>query len=171
MKKVLALILAVGMVIGMCACGSGSGKVKGETFDTGVISVLVPDGWMKKDVVFDEEVDKTQIQLFKGAKSDDDIWVTPYVSVKHYYPEENASVDNTLYFYEDVETLDDVTIGDITWNASKGSFGGTEQIILSTGTPTEYIIFISTDVAGNTLSLDDADVQAIISSITVTAEQ
>lgn len=48
-KKLLALLLAALMLLSLAACGDKAPKdpadVKGTTYETSMISVLVPDGW------------------------------------------------------------------------------------------------------------------------------
>ena len=172
MKKVLALLLVLGMVLGMCACGGGGGgktkEIKGETFDTGEFSVLVPEGWLKYDVTFQGDLKTDQLQLYKGAKSEEDFFTTPYISIK-YFDEKMPTLEDMVKYYDESEMLDDVTIGDVTWEAASATFVD-KQIILKSESPAEFAVYIAVDVNGNTISLDDADVQAIIKSLTVTAK-
>ena len=81
MKKMIALLLtAVSLTAILAGCSKGSAPtkpedVKGETFDGGNISALVPDGWMGFHGMdyfdeYEEGYDPNVIQVCKGAKTE-----------------------------------------------------------------------------------------------------
>ena len=129
MKKTLAIILCVAMVLSLVfalgACGkkqedggtpsgsSSSGKdVKGETIDTTVFKAVCPKGWMniaQTDVFGEQDEDgnyplKTDALMFcKGAKSEWDAFSKPSVNIYML----TSSVDDTIegfgWWYKTVE--------------------------------------------------------------------
>lgn len=139
MKKKLALLLALCMVLTgcLCACGgsdapagndteaAASGDVAapsvgGETVDVGSFTVIAPDGWMKipqtdiwgeTDSEGNYPLDPTSYALCKGGESEWDAFSKPTLYI--YYHDENGAADqaeSSLWFYDSSEAID-VTIG------------------------------------------------------------
>lgn len=184
MKKVLAMGLAVVMsfaVLAGCggtengASGESADVVKGEVYDAGNVSVLVPEGWMAipVDDIWSEDEEATdpdQIQVCKDAESDIDILLKPYVHVV-YYDESTDMMQPSSDWYDDVEELEPITAGDKTWEGFKASSIGLPFATLWTGEAGgdqfQATIWLETDELS--ISLDDADVMAILESIQPTA--
>ena len=137
MKKKLALVLALCMVLSgcLCACGGSEagteggdtsaaaaapGSVSGETVDTGAFTLLVPDGWMKipqtdiwgeTDAEGNSPLDPTAYALCQGGESEWDAFSKPTLYI--YYHDESGAADqaeSSLWFYDSSEAID-VTIG------------------------------------------------------------
>ena len=100
-KNIVFLFTTVLLVAILVGCSGGSSAtdpadIKGETFDGGNVSALVPDGWMGFHGVdffdeYEEGYDPNVIQIYKGAKSEWDQFSTPYVMISYYGP------DNPMY--------------------------------------------------------------------------
>ena len=178
MKKMIALLLtAVSLTAILAGCSKGSAPtkpedVKGETFDGGNISALVPDGWMGFHGVdffdeYEEGYDPNVIQIYKGAKSEWDQFSTPYVMISYYGPD-NPMFEPSKDFYEEGADLEPVTLGDYTWKGFTAKSLDTPIAILWTGEEGEGQIQLMICLEnGDKISLDDADVQAIIASINI----
>ena len=102
MKKLIALLLtAVSLTVILAGCSKGSAPtkpedVKGETFEGGNISALVPEGWMAFHGTdyfdeYEEGYDPNVIQVCKGAKTEWDLLSKPYVMMTYFSP------DNPMY--------------------------------------------------------------------------
>ncbi len=178
-KRIFAVIMAATLVFGITACGGGGkdpSKVKGETFDTGEFSVLVPDGWKLREVSFSGEVDPSSVQIFKGAKEELDYFTTPYIYVRSCANQDSVTDALTwaqAYDADSAEQLDAVTTGDFKWDAAKadtgnGSYG--DMFILTANEPYKFRIDIASEKDGTKLSLEDADVQAILASLKETSK-
>ena len=95
MKKLIALLLtAVSLTVILAGCSKGSAPtkpedVKGETFEGGNISALVPEGWMAFHGTdyfdeYEEGYDPNVIQVCKGAKTEWDLLSKPYVMMTYF---------------------------------------------------------------------------------------
>ena len=120
--------------------------ITGETFGDGNISALVPDGWMGFHGTdyfeeYEEGYDPNVIQIAKGAKSEWDLLSTPYVMISYFGPD-NPMMEPMKELYEESADIEPVTIGDYT----------------------QVMICLEN---GDKISLEDADVQAIIASINI----
>ena len=189
LKKIIALLLAALMCMGLlAACGGNNGNggsdngsdsgsaVTGETFDAGNVSCIVPDGWKafpQNDLFSDEEgaTDPDVINVCKGASTELDMFSKPYIRINYYAPS-TYMTEPSKDFYDDVADLDDMTIGDYTWHGFSCTSIGYKYYMLWTGAEDEaqYQVSVLYENGGSTISLDDADVQAIIASIKGKAE-
>ena len=157
----------------------------GTVVDTGIIRTVCPDGWMNIQLtdVFGEKdengnypPDTTRIGLCKGGTSQLDALTNLTVYV--YYANgaySDSTIENGAIWYSDTEDIS-VTINGVEY---KG-FHAKEESLFSEGQYYEYDnLYMPADDAHNiqiqvmnsapdiegTLSLDDPDVQAIISNI------
>lgn len=178
MKKNVVFMLAAVLLIAILAGCSGapgatdSGDVAGETFDGGNISALVPDGWMGFHGAdyfeeYEEGYDPNVIQIAKGAEGEGDLFFSPYVMINYYAPD-NPMMEPMKELYEDTADLEPAAIGDYTWNGFTGKSLDTPIAILWTGEQGSGQILVTICLEnGDKISLDDADVQAIIASIQI----
>jgi len=192
MKKTLVIGLVLLLSISMLAgCGSGGGSgdtgsgtqnsakteqapagAKGETHSAGNISALVPDGWKMFPFYSGGEESPNTFSVHKGALTALDQWSTPGVQIQ-LFPDGSGFGSNTQKdMYEDVMDLAPLTLGDYTWEGfsglSKNSAG--EYVlpfaILWTDAGNDTIqVTVWLEQEGNTITLLDADVQAILTSI------
>ena len=146
--------------------------ITGETFDGGNISALVPDGWMGFHGAdyfeeYAEGYDPNVIQIAKGAKSEWDLFSKPYIMIS-YFGSDNPMMEPTKEFYEEAADIEPITIGNYTWNGFTGKSIGTPIAVLWTGEEAADQIQITMCLEnGDKISLEDADVQAIIASINI----
>ena len=200
MKKLSYVLLALALLLSLAACGgktetpaetgqpsqtsspeaatkpAADASTKGEFYDTDNFKVLVPDGWKafpQHDVFNDDPnvMNPNIIQICKGATSDFDLFSKPLITI-------NYAGKNTLLsapskgFYDNVEDMNDVTTGDHTWSAFKCESMGQKMIILFEDQGViQFQASVGYETSGGSISLDDADVQAILSSIAPTNEE
>lgn len=188
MKKrftlILAAILICVMAFAMTACGGGSnggGSGKTSTYDVGDFTVEVPAKWMtvtSTDVFGEQDADgnypvKTdQIYLVKGGKSEFDIFSKPCVTVTYYAKQSADTQYSTISWFVDEMTDVPFTAQGIECKAVETK---TESILEDGKFDIAYYVFmpISQDgcfainFSGEELNLNDADVKAIIESITL----
>jgi len=190
----LALLLSISMLAG-CSGGGGSGNsagsngggtqsseksaetaktpvVKGETYSAENISALVPEGWQAFPFYSGGEESPNTFSVHKGALNAMDIWYTPGIQIQ-FFPEGSGFGPGVIRdIYQDISDLAPQKLGDYTWEGFTG---------LSKNIKDEYVVPFAmfwTDVGNDkilatvwlelgekTISLDDADVQAILASI------
>lgn len=181
MKKTISLMLALLMILSMAACGGGGGgktsdepeTVKGEIYNAGILSALVPNGWKAFGVV-DQWAEKEgamkpdYFQIGKGAKEDYDLYSKPSVAIQ-YYDEGTDMMVPDKSFYEEAKDVADIELGGRTWSGFTGKSMNAPLMILWTGEAggDQFQVVIWLDMGDGTISVDDADVQAIIASIAV----
>lgn len=184
MKKLIALLIALSMVVCFAACGGNenndgpnagnkepAAEITGETYDAGNVSVLVPDGWKAFpvfDMWSDEEnaTDPDQVNVVKGGETDFDLLTKPYIQIVHYEP--GGMVTPSKEYYENAADVESITAGDLTWEgfSGEGLLGDTLIVMWTTnadGHQFQLNIFNKTDAAE--FALTDADVLAILGSI------
>lgn len=181
MKKILVLMLVFVMSLTLfVGCGEDSkkendnngdnGKINGETYDAGNVSAFVPEGWKAfpvPDVFADEPntMDPNALRICKGGKTDADIFTKPYVQI-NYYGEDTTLAIPSKDFYDNAVDLAPVTYGDLTWNGFTADSMGTPIAILwAENGDIQYQLSFFLGTSEETISLEDADVKAIIESV------
>ena len=165
------------MVFALSACGGGGGDitpakpedVKGETLADGNISALVPEGWMGMygpDVFHDYEegYDPNVIQLVKDAKSEMDYFSNNYVQIA-YYEDGTYILGGADGNTTDIEPF---TAGGREWVGYiyEGSGFKTANLVAEDG-DAQFSAVILLEKDNKQISLEDADVQAILASVQV----
>lgn len=170
----LIVVLSAMMLIG---CGGGGAQatdpaeVKGETYDAGNVSALVPTGWKAFPAtdLFDEydgDNNPNTLYIYKGAKNEFDMFSCPGITINYY--EDATSFMSAKSFYDDAADIDPVELGAYTWNGYTATSVDYPYTILE-GTDGEAAIQVSIlmENGDKKISLEDVDVQAIIASIAV----
>ena len=151
--------------------GTGEGgEVTGEYYDTGNFKAIVPAGWKafpQHDVFSDDpnEMNPNRLTICKGGNDDWDLFTKPNVQISY------GGASTTLWatdesWYEDVEALEPYVSGNHTWTGFKGTSLGYKYIFLYEDTgKIQYQISIMYETDAGSISLDDADVKAILASI------
>jgi hypothetical protein len=179
MKRIIALVLAVLLCVGiLTACGGSNSsaptEAPGETYNVGDFSVYVPGGWKafpSKDILSDDEnaVNPDAISLGKGAESEIDLFDHPYVMI-NYYGVNNTGFAPSKEFYDNVADLPEQTIGGLTWTGfSCESLGYKLNILWAERGEEQFQISMFVETDNGSISISDADVQAIIASISPNA--
>ncbi|MBQ1376190.1 MAG: hypothetical protein IIY69_07900 [Clostridia bacterium] len=138
--------------------------VTGDVCDTGAFSVTVPAGWK----AFPQS-DPNKLKIYKGASSEDDMYTKSGIDLTYSASGSYYLVTGVFDSYEEVDAL---TIGDRTWSGAAGAYSSTKNLTsLSTVEGDGYFAADVWDVSGENISVDDADVQAILSSLTVDAAE
>ena len=179
MKKalvlVMVLVLAAAMIAG-CSGGASGGSaddVKGEMYDAGSISALVPEGCMAFPTsdLFDEyegDNDPTSFSIYKGAESEWDSFVKPGVQISYYAPD--AGFMSAKDWYDDVQDIEAFDLGNFSWTGYTGSSLEVPVTVLEgTSDAGTVQLIIMTEMDDGKIALEDADVQAIIKSVAITA--
>lgn len=188
MKKLIALLLALAMMVCFAACGDEQKPTEsdttptqnnpgpavessGETYDAGNVSVLVPDGWKAFPVsdMWSDDPDATdpdQVNVVKGGETDFDLLSKPYIQIVHYEP--GSMMTPSKDFYDTAEDVAPITTGDLTWEGfqAEGMLGDTFILLWTTNADGhQFQINVFNETNEGTITLDDADVQAILASI------
>lgn len=184
MKKLIALLLVVLMVLSLVACGgedkpeggktdeggNAVAEVKGEVYDTGIFKTLIPEGWKAFPVsdMFSEEenaTDPEKLQIIKGGETEWDLFSKPYVAI-NIFPN-NSLLTPSKDWYDNAADLEPLAIGGYTWNGFTAESAGVPMAMLWTedakGNDIQVTVMLKT--TDGEVTLEDADVRAIIESI------
>lgn len=195
MKKLLTILMAMVLAGSMLAGCGGKGTeqpatsedtgskpavsepvkeekpaVTGEIYDTGDFSALVPTGWLaipSTDVFAEEEgaLDATAISICKDGESDLDLFYKPYVRFDYYDPYTEMMKPSSEW-YENVEDIEPFTTGTHTWSGFKAEDDyGKMAVLWAEEGDYQYQATVWLEVSGNTITLEDADVLAILESV------
>ena len=191
MKKILALVLVLTLLFTLAACGekeekkdnedpktsenggennNGGAEIKGEAYNAGNFSALVPEGWMAipvSDMWSDapNAVDPDALQIIKDGTSEFDILTKAYIQFNYYAPETDLMVPSSEW-YDGAENLDPIVAGEYTWNGFTAVSGGNTMITLWTGEAGGPQFQATLWCNGeNVISASDADVLAILASV------
>ena len=107
-------------------------------------------------------------QIYKGAKEEIDMWSTPSVQITYWKDSEEDILTSAKSAYDDTKDIDPVTIGDYTWKGFTGTNSDKPVTYLYSVEAGPFGVAVYTEVNGKTISLEDADFQAIMASLKVT---
>ena len=169
MKNVLKAVLVLSLIF---SAGCGGTSVLGETYETEVMSVLVPKGWKAFPYyqAGSQVVIPGTVAIRKGATDLIDQFKTPGILIAITKRSNNITLSKSNF--ADGEDLEPFEMGKYTWTGIKGTFslGSTVTPMLMVQTISEgynYRVDFILEGSGKKISIDDADVKAIIESITV----
>lgn len=184
MKRMIAFIVAMILCMSMLAACGGSNKdaasndgeaaqeeIKGEVFDAGNVSALVPKGWAAfpvSDIWSDEEgaMDPDQVNICKGGESDWDLLSKPYIAIIYYGEDEELFAPDSSW-YDNPTDIDDIKLSNLTWKGFTADSLGVPMAILwaDDGAGNEYQANIVLKTDDSEISLEDSDVLAILESV------
>lgn len=177
MKKIIMLFMAFLMIFSLTACKDtpepDSSKIKGERYEAGMLSTIVPQGW-KAFGIADATAEEAgalvanAVKIAKGAKDEFDLLTKPSVEIR-YYGAEYSMMPPEKSFYDDVKDITGLKIGEKIWNGfSAKSFDAPLIVLWSEKEGSvELQITIWTEVGNASIQFEDADVQAIIANIEI----
>ncbi len=111
-------------------------------------------------------MDPRKVRLIKGGTDPDDFLTKNYIQIEY-----NPNASNSLYTdnFEDLVEIEGLKIGDYTFDGAMGTIPGDYGLcMIDTDYEEGYImatIYLKSN--GNEISMNDADVQAILVSIKV----
>lgn len=144
--------------------------VSGERVSSGNVSALLPDGW-KVYPVWDlwaekeNTPDKDKLKFNKFAKSEDDQHVTPGLEIR-YYGMNSTFIEPGKDRFDEAKDWGPVDIGGRIWKGITGiSWESPQALIWTKDGDDEFLVAILLEYGGKKISLQDADVRAILASI------
>jgi len=168
-----SLLCAAALMISACGGGGssssdGSGstsKGSGTTHSTGTFKVFVPDGWLAIPFQFNGEHNPNAVGIYKGAKSEYDMLSCPGIQI--YIPATKGRVPTDKSDYDDVTELEPWVLDNYTWKGFTGTYRTSSLGILMNDGDDGYQVSVYMKVAtsNKTISVNDADVKAIVASI------
>ena len=184
MKKLLFLITAIVLCVAIfAACGQeapatdaageDAAAIASETFDAGNITVEVPEGWAAFPVVdaFSEDAsnDPNAVMIIKGGDDELDAFTHPYMQINYYDPAETEMMLPDPTWYDDPADIDDMELGGRTWKGFTAVSLDYPIAALWTidDAGDQFQGLVWTDMDNGSITLGDADVQAILASVTV----
>ena len=169
MKIVSKTVLAFSLII-IVGCGGIGTTVFGQkTYKTEMLSVSVPKGW-KAFPYYNMGSKKAmpgQVGIFKGATKRIDLMSTPSIII-NLHDDKDMSLPPKSSF-TDIEDIQTFELGNYEWLGFKGTNSANFRMATLKGTGENhcFLLTILFKMGGKTISMDDADVQAIIKSIKV----
>ena len=169
----ISLLCAMALMLSSCGGGSGSSPVKGETYEVGTFSVLIPEEWGTTTFFEDGGVSKRTLNVYKGTESEWKSSKASYLRIRFYVDGKGVPLF-TRSLYRETEDLQ-INIGKYTWTgysglsqSSPGNYDSPYILIWTDTGKDKVYIELSPARGEKKISLDDADVKAIITSITPT---
>ena len=152
-----------------------AGGVTGEIYSTGEFSVLIPDGWKAFPTYTNGDVNKPvtgRLSVFKGIE--EIIGMRgggPGFNVTHYEKGKTVILVSKDKF-DDAVDLQPIALDNYTWEGLTGTYSTMGPCVYAWTTPQEtdvdkFEVYIWLTGQGGEISFDDADVQAILASITL----
>lgn len=170
MKKIFVIMLALTLLFALSACGEK--EIKGEIYNAGNVSALVPEGWMAFPTtdLFDEyegEHNPNDFTIAKGAKTAFDLFSKSNLKIT-FTPSDVTMLPADKDWYDNTADVESFTTGDRTWKGFSGTSLDEKMIVIWTQEGAQLQVTIWPELGGSKLSLDDPEVLAILKSITVT---
>lgn len=184
MRKVIfgVFYLCVALLVG-CHQGDSLSQEKpvtGEMYDTGQFQILVPEPWkaipIQDPFAAGRPVMTDCVFLRKGGESDWKVTEKPYIRIDCYGAGEweNQPPDESLY--RNVEQLPPMELGGLLWEGytadnyqGKAKIGSQAVLWTEDGIYT-YQALVWFKSGGDSISLDDGDVQAILAGVSASKE-
>jgi hypothetical protein len=137
----------------------------GTAFDTGRFSVTVPAGWSAFQM---DEADDTTVTVVKGGGDMTSLYFSPSISVM--YVPLGTMLFGAQDLMDDAVEIEPFSLGGYDWNGYEYEFLGMKGISLTaSGDFGSLVATISPQgmLGGDTITLEDADVRAILAGIAV----
>ena len=172
-KRIWMVIMTMILSIGLVACGGSGGSggsVKGTTFDNTLFDVFVPDGWMAFHGVdifddYEEGYDPHVVNIGKGVKDESEIFSKPMVNIS-YSGEDFPLMIPTKDIYDEGKDIKDIETGEYTWKGfTAESLGYPIAVLYTEFDDKEIVVNITLENGDSKISLEDADVLAILEGI------
>ena len=144
--------------------------IAGEVVSAGNISAVCPEGWFFVPIrdIFSEVADATDPNKLRLIKGTDDDWASvPNVVISFYGAGTSlSSYAEQKTYYDTVVDVNPFTIGDEVWEGISYNLGETStEVLISKVNDGSYQVTVGTVTNGGSVSLTDADIQTILSSI------
>ncbi len=136
-----------------------------EVFDSGVIRLNVPDGW-KSFIGTDSEGKCTpkKVLVYKNVNEPLEIFSKAGITVCYFGKDD--CYFSPKWFYDNVKDIENFTLGGREWKGYTCTSLGYPYIMLeSYGDGTVFQVMVLLENGENKISLEDQDVQEVISSI------
>ncbi len=136
-----------------------------QPFDNGILRVLVPEGWKHfYGIDSDGKASPKKLHIYKDAQTEFDIFSKAGITVI-FYGKDEIYVP-VKFLYDNVQDLEPFSCGNNLWNGyTCTSFGYPYTMLTSKAGDATFQVMILTQNGENKISLNDADVWAIIESI------
>ena len=142
--------------------------MKSDLFDSGYFQIVVPDGWMAFCGIDSEcKITQKKVHIFKEAKLETDIFTHAGITIC-FFGKQDIYV-SPKFFYDNVADMEPFTLGAYTWYGyTCTSFGYPYTMLEAKQDGCVFQVMILMKNGEYEISLTDADVQAILASLTQT---
>ena len=145
---------------------------KSLSYDTGVIKVSIPEGWLAIDVhdIWSDDpnaIDPDQLQIAKGATSKDDLWGCCYLQINYSGP--GTIMASAKDYYDNVVDIAPFEAAGYSWTGYECESMGYKYTIIEGKKGEEQLqVAVLKNSGDKTINFEDEDVQFIINSIETT---
>ena len=180
MKRIGIWLLVMALAVSFAGCKEKEmlpQEITGEVYDAGQFQVFVPVPWKVLPVTdLSGQVKTDGVFLRKGGESDWKVTEKPYIRIDCYGAGEweNQPPDESLY--RNVEQLPPMELGGLLWEGytadnyqGKAKIGSQAVLWTEDGIYT-YQVLVWFKSGGDSISLDDGDVQAILAGVSAAKE-
>ena len=170
--SISVLVLAINvMLVGCGGSSGGGGKASGEKYSTGAFNVQVPKGWAVTPFYRSGQISPNTIAVHKGTAEEYKLMVAPFLQIQLHTESGFSGEQNAKNSFQELKEMQSVTLGKNLWKGFSAV-----QTRSGNKTPVNYIwtavdgghisIAVWTEMGDKKISLDEADVKALIASIT-----
>ncbi len=158
----------------LTGCANEVNLQSSELYDTGIISVRVPEGWQGYHGAdffneYDEKGNPNTIHVGKGAKEELELFSSPRIDIN--FKDTLFStfeLDIMKKAYDNVEDIDPITLDNFTWSGYKASSMDYPYIFLFADDGVNALhVAILLKNNDKSIAIDDQDVLYILESIKI----
>jgi len=152
---------------GFSGNGGDPAGTNGKTHDTGNFSVLIPDGWLEIPFFRNGEYDPDALGIYKGAQNEYGMTNCPGIQI--YYPATHDIIPKNRNNCKEVSELTPLELENGTWEGFSGMYSGYPLVALFNNGNEGFAVtvWLTSAYGEETISIDDADVLAIIAGISL----
>jgi len=146
-----------------------SGEIKGETYANEVFNVFVPEGWLLIPFSLNGEPNPHTLGIYKGAVNEYSMVNCPGLEISYPAISRELFRPTSKSRYDNVVDLPPLVFENRVWEAFTGEYLNTPVAILLDDGDEGFLVAVwfTSAFGEETISLDDADVLAIIASLSI----
>lgn len=140
--------------------------VSGQIFEVGKFTVLIPEGWFAHPMYMDNVIRDNQVNVVKGTDDPQKAFDAPLLTLTYGSPSSSIGfVEKDFYEDPEARDIEPVVIGGKTFKGyTAKAFGSDMLYLFAEDGEEQYQVAMFYNQKNGQISLEDADVRAIIES-------